>query len=840
MQTHNMAIAAEFYSRLGMGLVALDDPADPKRPRSKAWTDTKVPPEYWLQHPEHGIGCNHKFSGTGTLDVDHAQWAALAFGAMGLDLETILRQGIRSEGAAGRAKAWFRIPEGLPVHKVVWPHPTERRENGKPVAVTVIELRGAGGQDVLPPSMHPEGHPYRWVDREAAARPISQWPELPDELVRLWRDFDRNAWLNACPWYEPPEAKERLRKERKGAQGAGVIGPFNEVHSVQAILETHGYKLDPRTGKYCSPDSTTGAAGVWITPDGLRCYSHHGDELGDRESHDAFDVYRILDHDGDRTAAVREAAKALGIPFVSSVSGGSGGFGTHVRPPLSGFQDQPAPLPDVLPPVTPFDPEVLPDAFRAFVADVATRMSCPIEYPAVAVMQQFSVVVGRRLGIRLKRRDNWTIAPNLWALVVGPPGSKKTPALGDCRIFLRRLVAEAFAAHEDEMASHELAMRLHKSRTKAADQRAARELAKNPNADVMGEFDIPQPEEPVLLRYETSDPTVPALAELMRENPNGIGLFRDELMGLFKKLDAEDDGSREFYLEAANGTGSYTSDRIGRGLHLHVEAVCLSLLGGTQPGKLLEYVASAAEGGAGNDGLMQRLQLLVFPDKAKHKFVDEFPDAAAENAAGEAFEAVARLDTASAAQDTDRKGEPYGLPYLRLSDEAYQHYVDWDAVNQAKVDDEERPPVLREHLAKYPKTLGSLALLCYLADRDSEQPLGEVDDVSFSRAAGFLEILESHAGRAYAPGTRPVITAMHEITNRLKKADLPCSKAFTARDVYRHGFAYLTEPGVVRRALERLTRDGWLLAQTVDTGGRPTEIYWAHPLLEPATQKAAA
>jgi putative DNA primase/helicase len=308
-----MAIAAEFYSRLGMGLVALDDPADPKRPRSKAWIDTKVPPEYWLQHPEHGIGCNHKFSGTGTLDVDHAQWAALAFEEMGLDLGAILRQGIRSEGATGRAKAWFLIPAGLPVHKVVWPHPTERRENGKPVAVTVFELRGAGGQDVLPPSMHPEGHPYRWVDREAAARPLSQWPELPDELVRLWRDFDRNAWLNACPWYEPPEAKERLRKERKGAQGAGVIGPFNEAHSVQAMLERHGYKLDERTGKYCSPDSTTGTAGVWITPDGLRCYSHHGDELGDGESHDAFDVYRILDHDKDRTAAVREAAKALGM-----------------------------------------------------------------------------------------------------------------------------------------------------------------------------------------------------------------------------------------------------------------------------------------------------------------------------------------------------------------------------------------------------------------------------------------------------------------------------------------------------------------------------------------------
>jgi putative DNA primase/helicase len=43
-------------------------------------------------------------------------------------------------------------------------------------------------------------------------------------------------------------------------------------------------------------------------------YSHHGsDPLSDGHTHDAFDVYRILDHAGDTKAAVKAAAEELGM-----------------------------------------------------------------------------------------------------------------------------------------------------------------------------------------------------------------------------------------------------------------------------------------------------------------------------------------------------------------------------------------------------------------------------------------------------------------------------------------------------------------------------------------------
>ncbi len=86
-------------------------------------------------------------------------------------------------------------------------------------------------------------------------------------------------------------------------------------------------------------------------------------------------------------------------------------------------------------------------------------------------------------------------------------------------------------------------------------------------------------------------------------------------MSLVRALDDESRvEDRGFYLTGWNGSDSYTSDRIGRGFNLHIPAVTISLLGSTQPGKLREYVARMISGGAGDDGLIQRFGMMVWPD----------------------------------------------------------------------------------------------------------------------------------------------------------------------------------------------------------------------------------
>ncbi|MFL5516955.1 MAG: DUF3987 domain-containing protein, partial [Gemmatimonadales bacterium] len=119
---------------------------------------------------------------------------------------------------------------------------------------------------------------------------------------------------------------------------------------------------------------------------------------------------------------------------------------------------------------------------------------------------------------------------------------------------------------------------------------------------------------------------------------------------------------RAFYLEAWNGTGSFTCDRIGRGT-VHAEAVCLSILGGIQPGPLGRYLrATARGGGQQDDGLVSRLQLLVYPDPCEHwKNVDCYPDAIAKN---RAHEVLSRLGVRLVNTLSRRCGlfSPHGAP----------------------------------------------------------------------------------------------------------------------------------------------------------------------------------
>jgi hypothetical protein len=173
----------------------------------------------------------------------------------------------------------------------------------------VFELR-AKGQEVAPPSEHPDGPAYKWLEEPQCKDDI---PELPEQLKLLYQHWDELEPMmqEVSPWYEPPKPKVQNTPQ---AKGHGIISAFNDAVSVEEILERNGYRRDGQ--KYISPSSRTGLAGVVIFRDGdtPRCYSHHAsDELNDGHSHDAFDVLRILECDGDFKAAMDKARVHLGL-----------------------------------------------------------------------------------------------------------------------------------------------------------------------------------------------------------------------------------------------------------------------------------------------------------------------------------------------------------------------------------------------------------------------------------------------------------------------------------------------------------------------------------------------
>ncbi len=261
--------------------------------------------------------------------------------------------------------------------------------------------------------------------------------------------------------------------------------------------------------------------------------------------------------------------------------------------------------------------------------------NAPLDFAAAAAVVVAGALLGRKLGIRPKRQDDWTVIPNVWGGLVGLPASMKTPTLNQILRPVKRLAAEARERHQEALKQHELDLLVAEARRKAAKghlETVAKKLSKGEASegdleDARAELEaLEEPEAPTPRRYTTNDTSVEKMAELLISNPNGLLLYRDELTGWLRSLDkGGHEVARAFYLEAWNGDEPHEVDRIGRG-SLFVPAVCVSVLGGIQPGPLTTYVEGAFDEGESADGLLQRLQILVYPDRGDFDPTDLAPD----------------------------------------------------------------------------------------------------------------------------------------------------------------------------------------------------------------------
>jgi len=498
--------------------------------------------------------------------------------------------------------------------------------------------------------------------------------------------------------------------------------------------------------------------------------------------------------------------------------------------------DQIRALPGLLPGVPALPAEMLPQELRGWLGDAAERTQIPLEFIAAPAIVGLSSLVGRKIGIYPKQKDDgWLVVPNLWGMIVGRPGVMKTPAIGEALRSVRRLAAQAIEAHktaadeaeitrgnlEDEISGARSAL---KAAVKAGNTEDADRL-KQVIADLKRQLAEAEPKE---RRYIMNDCTTEKAAEVLRDNPQGLLLVRDELAGLLRSADRDDRrGDREFYLESWNGAGGFTYDRIGRGT-IHVPALCLAIVGGIQPGKLEEYQLGAVRGGRGDDGLLQRFQLAVWPDVPREwKNIDRAPDQAAQERASWIFEKIDALDAASIIAEIGHDG----IPALRFATEAQLLFNDWwsQLERRLRSGEIESAPAFEAHLAKYRSLMPSLALLFHLIDAVAGRT--EIDHrvgLEAARlAAEWCEFLEAHARRIYAVELNRDLAAAHALMAKIKTGAV--EDGLHLRDVYRRGWRGLATPEQVCGGINVLKQHGIARIERLDTDGRAAEVLRLHP-----------
>jgi Protein of unknown function (DUF3987) len=472
-----------------------------------------------------------------------------------------------------------------------------------------------------------------------------------------------------------------------------------------------------------------------------------------------------------------------------------------------------------LPPVQPFSEELLPDAFRPLVRDVAERMQVPIDYPAVVTVLCLAGAVNRRATIQPKLNDTgWVVVPNLWGAIIALPGFMKSPVIQHATRPLSQIQTEWRLEHKEAQEDYarareesELQHSAWKEQYKWNSKRG-RSLPERPH-DAL--------EEPKMRRLIVNDTTFEALHQIMSENPAGVIAIRDELTGWWSTLDRVGrEGERAFCLQAWNGDTGHTIDRIGRG-SIHVEACCMSMLGGIQPARLRSYLIDALQDGAGNDGLIQRFQLLVWPDtESAWTYVDRPPNFNSEEQAACVFRALVKMDTENPKR-------------FRFSPEAQNLFVDWLSELEAKVRGNELHPALTSHLSKYRKLMPALSLLFELVAQAAGNGGGETVSLVHARmAAAWCDYLESHARRVYSCIVTPQIRAARELADKIRKRKIGANGIFTSREVYLKGWSGLDTPESVKMAAEVLEDAYWVRDVSIPSGshgGRPSNRYAVNP-----------
>lgn len=485
-------------------------------------------------------------------------------------------------------------------------------------------------------------------------------------------------------------------------------------------------------------------------------------------------------------------------------------------------------------PVESLPVELIPEPFADFVIDEANRMQCPIDFIAMSILEVVSAIVGANCGIKPKKEDDWLVIPNLWGCIIGRPGKLKTPAASSAITFLERLEIEEKDIFDEEMRKYEI----ERESFKAEKEAIKKEMSSAHSKKLKNEGSIldistlknmcgqlQEPEKPKRKRFKSNDATVEKLSELLAENPRGLLLYRDELMGLLTTWDkAGHESDRAFFLEAWNGKGTHTTDRIGRGT-IDTGNMCISVFGTSQPDKLIRYLSGAMQGN--NDGLLQRFQLLVYPDDVTWQLVDKKPNQQAKIRTLNIIKTLANMDF-SKYVEVDNFEE--GRAFFRFNEDAQSLFYEWLTElekNKLVADDHH---LLLEHLSKYRKLMPAIALLFHLIDLADGKQVKSISVDNAARACALCEYLEAHARRVYALVTDIDTLAASILASKISNGKL--KNGFTIRDVYRQK-GFLKDRKIAKSACNELVELGWLReVETPPAKGKKIKIsYLVNPRL---------
>jgi hypothetical protein len=218
----------------------------------------------------------------------------------------------------------------------------------------------------------------------------------------------------------------------------------------------------------------------------------------------------------------------------------------------------------------PFPTDALPEPIKFFVVQGSRAIGCDESYVALPLLAGLASAIGNTRRIQLRR--TWSEPAIVWAVIVGESGTLKSPALELALRPIRERQRRAMKEHATARERYEADV-LQYEKALAEWKRTKTSYGESPT----------KPEEPIAERCLCDDTTIEALAMLLKNQPRGLLLARDELSGWlsFDRYSQTKGGDVAKYLECHGGR-SLTVDRRSSGT-IYIPRAALSITGGIQP-----------------------------------------------------------------------------------------------------------------------------------------------------------------------------------------------------------------------------------------------------------------
>ena len=369
------------------------------------------------------------------------------------------------------------------------------------------------------------------------------------------------------------------KKEKNTTPSVGLT-PWDDYNNKVSVLDIIGNDFDVvRMLKDRAVIRRHGAdsahSGYVYNDSGLMYLFTSGTSFEAEKGYNAFAVYSQLMHNGDFTAASRDLyAQGYGDRQV-------------IETPKEIIEEA------VVVSETDFPLDIFPAELQTYIKACNESLNNSIDYMACSLLFLTSIIIGNSLELEVKR--GWKESANLWMSLVGRAGVGKTPSISSITFPLSRLNNIEIKKHIEDAQKYENYMNMNEK------EKAMSSVV----------------EKPKKTQFIVNDVTLEALVELHNENPNGIGVLKDELAGFFKDMNKyREGGDLEHWLSSWSGKEINLNRKTAKSSF--VEKAFLPIMGGIQPSILDAFHTDENK----DNGFLDRM-LFTFPEIEIERYSDK-------------------------------------------------------------------------------------------------------------------------------------------------------------------------------------------------------------------------